>query len=340
MNDNFIYFGADMGMGAWKGWGPKGGAQVLSLVSSNGTFQMDEFTGGRRKTRPVHVQSAFGSFFVGDNAHDYGVPMQNMAFDRLTDTSEIRSIFYAGLHRYQALYGAFDRPLSLMVGLPFQMLMGPLAKEYKAAVKKWMIGRHEFIADGVQYRVEITEATLKPQAMGILFDYTYDDNGILDPDKASLWVDETAGLSIGRKTIEFMLTRENDDVDRFTGGVDMGVTRLLEDINRQYEIKLNCERPYTLGELDMKLRNKRVDKDVLERALQDWVQRVRGAIDDRWGEYYRRFTAVLVVGGGAELLRHHIPTLLRGKAIVLDDPVGAISHGMYKMALRYKSKKG
>lgn len=180
---------------------------------------------------------------------------------------------------------------------------------------------------------------LKPQAMGILFDHTYDENGILDPGKANLWVEETAGLSFGRKTIEFMLTRDNDDVDRFTGGIDMGVTRLLEGINRQYEMKLGMERPYTLGELDMKLRNRKIDKEVMKRAMEDWIQQISGAIDERWGQYYRRFSAVIVVGGGAELLRPHINTLLRGNVIVPDNAVEAISRGMYKMALKYASKR-
>lgn len=339
MSNELIYLGEDLGMGANKLWGPKGGVQVLSLVSSNGAQHLDDAFGSRGKRRPIEVRSDYGSFYVGDNAHDYGIPMQNMAFDRLAGTSEIRSIVYAGLGRYQAEHGKFDRPLSLMVGLPFQMLTGSMSKEYKASVKKWLVGKHEWTADGVSFNVEVAEANLKPQAMGILFDYTYNDDGMLIPDKAKYWVDETAGLSLGRKTIEFMLTRENDDVDRFTGGIEMGVTRLLEDINRLYEIKLNCEKPYTLGELDMKLRNNRIDKELLNRALGDWMQRVSGAIEDRWGQYYRRFAAVLVVGGGAELLKPYIPQMLRGSAIVLDQPVTAISHGLYKMALKFKNKK-
>jgi len=336
---DYIYLGEDLGMGANKLFGAQGGVQVLSLVSSNGSQHLEEASlGGRSsaKKRPMEVRSEYGSFFVGDNAHDYGTPMQNMAFDRLAGTSEIRSIFYAGLSKYQMEHGKFDRPLSLMVGLPFQMLMGNTAKEYKAAVKRWILGKHTWSVDAEKFEIEVVEAILKPQAQGILFDYTYDDQGILDPNKAKYWLDETAGLSLGRKTIEFMLTRENDDIDRFTGGIEMGVTRLLEDINRRYEVLLDCERPYSLGELDMKLRNKRIDKDLLKLALEDWKDRVAGAIEDRWGQYYRRFSAVLVVGGGAELLRNYIPQMLRGKAIVLDEPVMSISHGLYKMALKFK----
>ena len=343
MSNENIYAGADMGMGAIKFWGPKGGVQVLSLVSSNGMARFDDLITGaaekKSKQKPMEVISKFGSFYVGDNAHDYGDPLQNLAFERLAGTSEIHSIFFAALTRYQIEYGKFNKPLSLMVGLPFQMMLGATSKEYKIAVKKWMIGTHEWSADGVSYCVEVAEVNLKPQAQGIMFDYTYNIEGIMIPDRARYWVDETAGLSIGRKTIEFMLTRENSDIDRFTGGIEIGVTRLLEDLNRRYEVQLGCEKPYTLGELDMKLRNKRVEKEMLKLALDDYSQRVSGAIEDRWGKYYKRFAAVLVVGGGAELLKTYMPQMLSSKAIVLDEPVMAISRGLYKMALKFKDKK-
>jgi hypothetical protein len=86
----------------------------------------------------------------------------------------------------------------------------------------------------------------------------------------------------------------------------------------------------------MKLRNKRLDKEILKKAMEVWSQQVTGAIENRWGQYFKRFAAVLVVGGGAELLRPYIEAKFRGKAIVLDEPVMAISHGLYKMALKFK----
>lgn len=328
-----IYLGEDLGMGANKLFGADGGVQVLSQVSANGTQHLAEnIMGTRAKRKPLEIKSEFGSFYVGENAHDYGVPMENQDFDRLTGTSEIRSLFYAALTKYQTEYGTFDGPLSLMVGLPLQMLIGTNAREYKSAVKKWMVGQHEWTADNVGYEVEVAEINLKPQAMGALFDYTYFHNGEMthDPAKIRLWTDETAALSIGFNTIEFLLTRENDDIARFTGGVTMGVRRLLEEVNRRYE------NLFTLGELDMRLRTKRIDKDILKASMEIWSQQVTGAIENRWGQYFKRFAAVLVVGGGAQLLGSYLEAKFKGKAIVLDEPVMAISHGLYKMALKFR----
>jgi plasmid segregation protein ParM len=332
--NKYIYLGEDLGMGANKLYGAHGGVQVLSQVSMNGSQHLSESLTGGKKRRPMEVRSEHGAFYVGENAHDYGTPVENLDFDRLTGTPEIRSMFYAALTKYQLEHGLFDKPLSLMVGLPLQMLTGRDAKDFKNAVKRWMIGHHDWYADEGEFHVDVAEVALKAQAMGALFDYTYDHDGIVipDPNKLRLWTEETAALSIGFNTIEFLLTRENDDIDRFTGGVTMGVRRLLEDINHQYE------NLYTLGELDMRLRLKRLDKDVMKRSLENWSQRVTGAIESRWGQYFKRFAAVLVVGGGAELLRPYIESKFRGKAIVLDEPVMSISHGLYKMALKFKKQ--
>ncbi len=56
-------------------------------------------------------------------------------------------------------------------------------------------------------------------------------------------------------------------------------------------------------------------------------------IEKRWGQAYRRFAAVIVVGGGACLLRRGLSARFGGKAVVPDDPVLAPARGLYKMAL-------
>jgi len=135
MATDYIYCACDLGMGGNKLWGPAGGVQVLSLVSSNGMARYDDLLGASEKSakqKPMEIRSKFGAFFVGENAHDYGDPLQNLAFDRLAGTSEIHSIFYATLTKYQQEHGKFNKPLSLVVGLPFQMLLGATAKEYKS----------------------------------------------------------------------------------------------------------------------------------------------------------------------------------------------------------------
>jgi hypothetical protein len=325
--DIMISLGLDLGMGALKVYGEHGGCQMLSQVSQNGTTHLVEGVLGlaKKRTRPVDLRFSGGSFFVGAGAHDYGVPVENLDFERLTGTSEIRALLYAALAQYQDMFGPYDAPLSLMVGLPFQMMSGDRAPEFQASVKKWMGGSHEWTADGVSYQVDVARVNLVPQALGALFDYAYSHKGKIIPDRSWALTKETGVLSIGFNTIELLVARERADVGRFTGGVQMGVRRLLED--------LNPDRLWTLGELDMMLRNGDLD---LKRALPNWADRITGAIESRWGRTFQRFEKVLVVGGGAKLLEEYLTARFQGKAVVLDDPVMSISHGLYKMAVKFR----
>lgn len=322
MNE-MIYLGEDLGMGANKLFGEKGGLMLLSQVASNGTSHLTEVLGLKARKRPMAIQSTGGSFYVGEGAHDYGRPVENLDFDRLTGAPEMRALVYGTLTQYQQEHGNFEAPLSLMVGLPLQMLTGEAAKGYQDAVKKWLKGRHSWTADGSAYEVEIQEVRLTPQPVGALFDYVMDDGGQLIADRRGILRAEVGILSVGFNTLELLVVREQSAVERFTAGNTVGVRRLLELLNR--------DGMYSLGELDLLVRNNKVD---LSQALPIWAREVNGEIEKRWGQSFRRFAKVLVVGGGALLLRDHLTAQFKGKALVPDNPVMAISRGLWKLSLR------
>jgi len=326
------YVGLDLGMGAIKVYGQGGGVQVVSQVSSNGAKHMTEgVLGLKRRQRPMEVSSAYGSFYVGSHAHDYGVPVENLDFDRLTGTAEIRTLLYAALAKYQVEFGIFEKTLAMLVGLPFQMMSGEEANDFKKGVRGWMNGIHAWNADGVEHNVtiEIPRKGLVPQALGALFDFTHNEKGVLLPENAWALKEEIGVLSIGFNTIELLVTQQMSEKGRFTTGIQMGVRRLLEDINHS-----EYEDLYTLGELDMMLRNGQLKGK--KAAVRQWSDRVTGAIESRWGRTFKRFAKVLVVGGGAEILRDYLTAKFKGKAVVLQAPVMSISKGLYKMALRFK----
>jgi hypothetical protein len=62
---------------------------------------------------------------------------------------------------------------------------------------------------------------------------------------------------------------------------------------------------------------------------------VMGVIERQWGAVWRRFAAVLVMGGGAMLLPN-LPLKFSGKGYMPDNPVMAIARGLYKMTLLKK----
>jgi hypothetical protein len=317
METKIISVGLDAGMGAIKLWSDMGGLDVLSQVAVNGSGHLEGMIGLKSERRPLVVQTEEGQFYVGARAHNYGRPIENLDFDRLFGSPEMRALVYGSLTRYMEAHGAFEAPLSIMVGLPLQT-MGDDMKEARKSLRKWLAGPHVWNADGNEYKVNVERVRWTSQPVGALFDFVL--NGDLDiaQGRGSALTDEVGVLSVGFNTLELMVVQDQVATERFTGGEKLGVRRLLE--------LLNAGNQYSLGELDVKLRTGNLKfKD----KLPIWAREVNGAIERVWGEALSRFAAVLVVGGGAVLLGEHLQ--LRGKGQVLDNPVMAIAHGLHKL---------
>ena len=286
MDTNFFYLGEDLGMGANKLFGAPGGLQVLSQVATNGSHHLMNAIGLRQRQRPLEVRTEHGSFYTGEGAHDYGRPVENLDFERLTGAPEMKALLYGSLTRYQRQYGPIEKPIVMMVGLPLQMMSGETAKEYASQVRNWLKGNHTWKADGQEQRVEIAEVRLNPQPVGALFDHVLDDNGQFIPERAGLLKQEVGILSVGFNTLELLVVRDRAPVERFTVGQTVGVRRLLELVNPGGA--------YSLGELDTALRAGNLD---IQSALPVWAREVNGEIEKRWGASFKRFARVIVVGG-------------------------------------------
>jgi hypothetical protein len=323
-----INMGFDMGMGALKLWSASGGWQLVSQVATNGHGHLtDGIVGLKNRRRPLLVQSEFGSFYVGEGAHEHGRPVENLDFERLTGSPEMRALLYAAWAQYQHEYGPFDEPLSLMVGLPLQMMTGPMAKEYQSGVKKWLTGVHEFEADGITHRVEVESVKQTAQPVGALFDYVLDHRGQMIGERGSALLDEVGVISVGFNTVELLVVKERGALERFTRGNTLGVRRLLELVNR--------EGLWSLGDLDTKIRAGRLNGE-LKNALPVWSREVNGEIEKVWGSSHRRFARVLVVGGGALLLKEALTQQFGVKAWVPDDAVLSIARGLWKLSVMRK----
>lgn len=315
--------GFDPGMGAIKLYADQGSVELPSQLASNGTRELVYATGLSRRHAPPKVSSTAGEFYVGLGAHDWGRPIENMDYDRLGGP-EMQVLLYGALSQYERLPEVFD---TVAVGLPIETLSGDDAREHAAAVRNWLKGTHTWTTDGRTYRCTIENILLTPQPVGALFDYVLDDSGKPIPERKSALTRETGIISIGFNTIELLVIRDKAPVDRFTTGKTSGVRRLLELIDHQHL--------YSLGELDAQLRTGQLNyKD----ALPVWAREVSGAIERHWGQSYRRFERVIVVGGGAILLQNTLESRFGGKFWMPPEPVPAIARGLYKMAL-YRSRR-
>ncbi|MBN1890434.1 MAG: ParM/StbA family protein [Thermoflexales bacterium] len=324
MNTQPILIGVDQGMGAIKLFGAQGGLQVESQVSVDGSQRVARMMGLRSRKPPLQVSTSAGSFYVGPGAHDWGRPVENLDYERLTGAPEMIAMFYGCLARYAQCYGPLDAPLAITVGLPLEPMSGDPAgvSANVEAVRRWMKGSHHWQADGISCQVEVADVKVTSQPVGALFDYLLDDGGALVPARKANLKKEIGIISVGFNTVELLCVRDKSPVQKFTAGATSGVRRLLDIVNAQ--------RLYSLGELDAQLRAGQLD---VSEALPVWAREVTGFVERQWGNAWRRFAVVLVVGGGAILLKDVLPQRFNGRAVVPDDPVLSIARGLYKLSL-------
>lgn len=314
--------GVDAGNGAFKIHGPQGGLETLSQVSSNGGQRVVSTMGLRKQKPPLAIQNERGSFYIGAGAHDYGRPVEALDVERFNGTPEMAALFHGTMSHYMNQYGQIKEPLTLIVGLPQETLTGEVVDTTQENIRRWLRGSHQWIADGKQYCLEVEEVKITSQVSGGLFDYLLDDKGKFIPERKRAFTGEVGIISVGFGTVELLVVRDRTPVQRFTTGTASGVRRLLEIVNTQ--------QLYSLGEMDIMLRAGQLD---VTKALPIWEREVMGVIERQWGSAWRRFAAVLVMGGGAILLKNTLPQRFEGKGFVPENPVQAIARGLYKMSL-------
>ncbi len=316
-----INLGVDAGNGAFKIYGQAGGQETLSQVAVNGGQRVTVTMGLKKTKAPLHIKNAHGSFYIGAGAHDYGRPVENLDVERFNGTPEMVALFHGALTHYQTRYGKFGGSLVIVVGLPQETLTGDTIEATKENVKRWLKGPHTWQADGKNYFVDVADVKIASQVSGGLFDFLLDDVGKFIAARKKAFTGEVGIISVGFGTVELMAVRDRAPVQRFTAGSGSGVRRLLEI--------LNGERLYSLGEMDVMLRAGGLDTSA---ALPIWQREVMGVIEKQWGSAWRRFAAVLVMGGGAILLPG-LREKFNGRGYIPDNPVMAIARGLYKMSL-------
>jgi len=308
----------DPGFGNIKLYGSSGRVVVPSAVSVGG-YQMVRRMAGLRVARPpLKIETTSGVFRVGENAHDWGRPVENLDFGRLTGSPEMMALLYGALTRY----GSLEGDVSLIVGLPIHALMDDQGKATQKAVRDALRGTHKWKADDIEYTTTIDAVRITSQPVGAMFDYLLTDEGEMPITRRAAFKGEIGILSVGMNTVDLLVVRNGSPVQRFTAGETLGVRRLLE--------LLNHRGLYSLAELDAQLREGSLD---MRDVLPIWQSEVLGFIERQWGNSFKRFHNVVVVGGGALLLREPFLVRFRGRAFIPDDPIISTARGLYKYTL-------
>ncbi len=324
-----LNFGCDLGQSSLKFVSSRG---ALQFASTAALFSGEVADFGRKRARPIVVEGDFGKLYVGGNAHAYGIPIENLDFDRLAGTPEMRGVFYGAITAYMHKYGLLEEPLTLIVGLPFQMLQGEGASvsKFRRAVNAWLGGGHQWVADGEPYALTVERVELFPQALGAPVDYALDMNGqAISEERTKALKMECATVSIGSNTVEALVTKRDEDTKRFNGGKPIGV--------RQLKRRVDPYDRWTFGEFDQMLRTNTLPDDLdVKPHLESWNSEIIGFLNSLWGSSYQRFHKVFLVGGGAILLEKYMRAKFNGKTVMADDPVMAIANGLYKLGFGLK----
>lgn len=90
----------DPGYGNVKLYGSKGGFVMPSALSVGGSPTIRRMTGLRTAKPPLCIQTDGGIFHVGEKAHDWGLPVESLDFDRLTHSPEMLALFLGSMTRY------------------------------------------------------------------------------------------------------------------------------------------------------------------------------------------------------------------------------------------------
>ncbi|HNT78493.1 MAG TPA: ParM/StbA family protein, partial [Anaerolineae bacterium] len=273
--------------------------------------------------RPTRVTTHGRVYWVGPTAHAWGRPLENLDESRLTGGApEMEALLGAALSQAATL----PERVHLAVGLPLSTLQDDAIEATLSAARAWLTGAHQWRVErgDTTYELEttITGVTFTAQPIAALLDYLLDDAGQYRPERRGLAKAEIGVISLGMNTVELLVIQALKIVQRFSAGHTLGVRRLLD--------LCNPGSLYSRGELDARLRAGTLD---IAAALPVWESEVRGEIEQRWGSAWRRFQRILIVGGGAHLLRD-LPLRFEGRAVVSEQPVQSIARGLWKLAER------
>lgn len=290
---------------------------LASLVAAVTGEPLGKSAGLRQRTAPPLLSVDGNRFYVGPGAHDWGRPVENLDDGRfVTGSPEMRALIYA------AIGDCPGEALHLIIGLPQSALADGAAQDTAQALKAWLIGEHHWTVDGVAASAVIERVTVSSQAAGALFDYLLDDAGHFIPARKAHFKQELGIVSLGMNTLELLVVRDGVPITRFTSSTTNGVRRLLE--------LLDPQGLYSRGELDEQLRTGGLD---ISKSTPVWGSEVVGQIERVWGNAFKRFAGIILVGGGVGMIQTSLVTKFNGKSILMPDPILSVARGLYKLAL-------
>lgn len=299
--------------------------------------------GLRRQTGPKPQQVQFDGYeyLVGNGVADFTEPLYRMDFNRFTDSPELRASLYAAL--YQLLNGG-GHTIALAVALPVSVLQNKdEADRVEKSMRGWMVGRHNFLVNGVDTHVNVTAVRAKiPQPVASWMEWGLNNHGQWTKGHDVLTSD-TLVVDQGFNTLDVLVVQNGQISQRHTGGDTLGMSRaaqnLKDSLYRRFRMRcdlMECNDliwQVTKGQqatISLNGEKENITQQVKQAITSleaDVIQFLKEVIRTQAG--YR----VLLTGGGALSMATRL-TQVFPKATMLHEPVLANARGLAKMAQR------
>ena len=278
--------------------------------------------------RGVTIVDVHGhQYAVGAGAGTRGTLRTSMDYLSLT-APDRRALLYGA--SAQAMLGAGITELhgvNLVIGLPVPLLADAVQAQTVMDSLKQLKGVHEFALingrTGTQaFVLDIERIKVLAQPAGAYLDYAYNADLKQRPGVGKA---EVLVLDLGFNTLDLYVLKSGQVLDRFIGGAEVGVKRLLE---------LLATNGRDLMELDADLRSGAL---VMTGAqLDSYLAEVLAAVKQVVPEL-RRFSVVIPCGGGSLVLGDRLQVALERKGatvVVPAEPVAANVMGFWKYGAR------
>lgn len=347
-----LHLGLDWGRGNFKVAGPHGTVWLASHVATARETTLRQADAGIRIAQPQYEisfesgQPVPARYYVGHNASLAGTAIEALDLTDYTGAYDQRALLYAAVSEYSQHFNLTSTPESplqakVSVGVPQRALVGEDAPQRKSAIRQWLTSSHHWHAKATgpshTYHLQIEKVGVASQAVGALFYYMTHPDGSYRPDVMEAIFAKPLGiLSLGSSTLEFTAVQLRDNgrnrqpeiLPHLEGSYPLGAYHMLNMSEAMQE--------WSLGYRDQQFRSAPKSQ---EAALGNWLRRVQGHINQKWGTQHKDFAAVFVVGGMLKVAQVREWTRKQFRNAVLagfdrgdpeDHCITAISQGLYR----------
>ena len=325
------YLGIDPGMGAIKLWGAHGGTEMPAFIGKK-PERTYASTIGTRKANATEIVVNGSAYYVGEDAHLFGSAVDNLSLGRFIDKNDsfnmMEVLLCGALNKHYDTYGELEGSTTVMVALPIEMTQDATAKATAAHIRKWIVGTHKWQSGGKDRSISIIQAKITTQPVGALLDYGMDISGATHKERRTAARGSVGVISVGFNTLEVMALSGMRVLSDLSSGKQIGARSMLKHLHSE---------GWTFGVLNDKLRHgtlraKSGKRDV-NTLLAEWANSVTGEIDATWRTVWETFDIIIIVGGGAILLKEELDKHFQGHAYFSDVPVMSIARGLYKQLI-------